>query len=117
MLSGEDSGGGNGEKLLVGHGELRPCQFSLGILEVVDVLGDSFRFLVKTDHLRREIDQFARVKASAVVFEMVKKCHCGDTVVEGAGVLEVLVPKFVDGIAEEFNRAAFGRFVGGKVAE
>ena len=108
VLCGKDSGGGNGEKLLVGHGELCPRQFLLGVLEIIDVLGDSFRFLVKTDHLCREIDQFARVKASAVVFEMVKKCHCGDTVVEGAGVLEVLVPKFVNGVSEEFDHTTFG---------
>ncbi len=33
------------------------------------------------------------------------------------GVLEILVPKFINGVVEEFDRAAFGGVMRGKVLE
>ena len=71
--------------MFVGHGKFGPGElFVLGISEVVDGLWDSFSLMVEeADFFCGEIDEFSGVRASTILFQLIKKCHRSDAVVEG----------------------------------
>ncbi len=57
------------------------------------------------------------MEAPAVVVKINNEFHGRDGGVEHLWVLEVLVPNFINGIADEFRHSSFRSFKGGKVAE
>jgi hypothetical protein len=57
------------------------------------------------------------VEATTVVIEVVDEFFGGDVCVEQADVLEVLVPNFFHGIANELGYSAFGGVEGLVVAD
>ena len=72
---------------------------------------------VVADHLCWEIDWFTGVEASAVVIEVGEEFSDGDGGVEGVGMVEVTIPHFIYGVADELGCRTFGSFVGGIVMD
>ncbi len=89
----------------------------MSLLKEVDILGDPISFVVIQHHLGGEIDKLARVKTTAVGIEVVDECFCSDIGVEGATVMEVTVPKFVDRFPDEFSRGVFSGFEGSIIVD
>ncbi len=57
------------------------------------------------------------METTAVSFEVVDECFGGDIGVEGALVMEVTVPQFVDRIPDELSRGAFSHLEGRIIAD
>jgi len=115
VIGGEDRCGGDGDELVVGHGKAGAFEFALGFFEHVDVLGYAFCDGVVAKHFVGEAHEFAGVEAATVGVKMSEELLGGDSGVERAGMAEVAVPDFVDGVTDELGHCAFGGFVGGVV--
>ncbi len=103
--------------MFVGDREFGSDGFSLRFLEHVDVLGDSLCFRVVTHHFRMEVYNFARMETAAIVIEVIDEFLGSDVRVKRTDVLQVLVPHFLDGVADEFGDGAFGGVVGFVVSD
>ncbi len=79
MVRGENSGGGDGEKLVIRHGQIGACKLPLGVLEQVDVLGDALGVLVVGHHFGGKGDKFAGMEATTVGLQMGEEFVGGDS--------------------------------------
>jgi hypothetical protein len=82
VFGGKYCGGCDCEELVIGHGQISPGEFTLGILEHVYILGDALRVGVVAHHLGREINELAGVESAAVCVEELQELLRGDMRVE-----------------------------------
>ena len=87
----------------------------LCILQHYYVLGDAIRLHVILVHVDAEGDHVNGVELPAVDIKEGHDLEGRHLSVEGVGVLEVVVPDFVDGFMENFGGPTLGRLVTGKV--
>ena len=115
VFGGEDISGGNGKDLVIGHWKVCPSERALCVLEHVDELGNAVGTGIQAQHVGWEAEKFAEVGAATVCIKMLEELLGSDVGVKGLGIVEVPIPQFVNGIADEFCSCMFGRFVGGEV--
>jgi len=108
---------GHHHKFNVGNGHARPLRLLLGNFQHVDVLGDAVRLHIILVHVGLEQDHVHGVEAPAVCVKERDDLEGGHLHEEGVGVLEVVEPDLVDGLAEEFFCSPLRRLITGVVIE
>jgi hypothetical protein len=114
MLSHKNCRQGHHDKLDVGDGHACPLCLFLCVLQHYNVLGDAVRLQVILVHVGAEGDHVNGVEPPAVCIKEGHDLEGRHLSVEGAGILEVVVPDFVDGVAKKFGGPVLGRLVTGK---
>jgi hypothetical protein len=103
--------------LMLCDGHACPLCLFLGILQHDDVLGDTIRLHVALVHVGAEGDHVDGVEPTTVGIEEGDDLEGRHLHVKGVGILEVVVPDLVDGLAKEFGSPLLGRLVTGVVIE
>ena len=104
---GEQGESGCRGEPVVRDGKIAAEGFLLGLLESVDVLGDSRVILPPALHVDGKSDDVGSFEAGHVGGEVVQHVAEGDLIVEGRGTLQRKKPCFLDDAEEEETAVAF----------
>jgi hypothetical protein len=115
VLGSKDSHQCHHDKFDFGNRHAGPLNLFLGILHHDNELGDAICLHVVLCHVSMQQDHVEGMKPSTVGVKEGHDVDGRDLCVEGVSIFEVVVPNFIDNVAEKLGHALFGCFVNGIV--
>jgi hypothetical protein len=117
VLSCKDSCQGHHHKFNIGNGHASLLCLLLSILHHDNELGDAICLDIVLGHVQAKGDHVDCMQPPAVGVKVGHDFKGRNLCVESLGILQVVVPNFVNDVVEEFGDAMFGCFVAGLVVK
>jgi hypothetical protein len=115
VLGCKDSHQCHHDKFNAGNRHVSPLSLFLSILHHDNELEDAIRLHVVLHHIRMQRDHVEGMKPSTIGIKEGHDVDGSDLCVEGVGVIEVVVPKFINNVVEKLGHALLGHLVTGVV--